>query len=295
MMACSAHGISVLVSLEFGYSWRLRLMRESNWIPDELQLDRPNVARMWDYYLGGAHNFAIDRQAAEQIIRLYPDMPLVAQVTRAFLGRAVRFMLEQGVDQFLDIGAGIPTAGNVHEIAQRFTPTARVAYVDNDPVAVAHGQAILRGSPSAVAVRADARRPEEIVGHPDVRRLLDWQRPIAVLTIAMFHFIPDDAEAFSIVHVLHDAVPPGSYLALSHASADAVDNASAEQGEALYQRASAPLHFRSRDRIARLFEGFEVVDPGLVFIPLWRPETNEDLLLDEPDRSANYAAVGRKL
>ena len=288
-------GISVLVSLAFGYSRRLRLMHESNWIPDEVQLDRPNVARMWDYYLGGAHNFAIDRQAAEQIIRLYPDMPMVAQVTRAFLGRAVRFLLEQRVDQFLDIGAGIPTAGSVHEIAQRFTPSARVAYVDNDPVAVAHSQAILRGTANAAAVRADARRPKEIVGHPDVRGVLDWERPIGVLTIAMFHFIPDDMEALGIVRVLRDAIPAGSYLALTHASADTVDKASAEQGEQVYQRASAPLHFRSRDRIARLFEGFEVVDPGLVFIPLWRPETNEDLLLDEPDRSANYAAVGRKL
>ena len=110
-------------------------MRESNWVPDEVLLDRPNVARMWDYFLGGGHNFAIDRQAAEQAIRLYPDLPLVAQVTRGFLGRVVRFLLEQGVDQFLDIGAGIPTANSVHEIAQRITPGARVAYVDIDPVA----------------------------------------------------------------------------------------------------------------------------------------------------------------
>jgi hypothetical protein len=269
-------------------------MRQSDWVPDEVLLDRPNVARMWDYYLGGGHNFAIDRDTAEQIIRLYPDMPLVAQVTRAFLARAVRFLLEKGVDQFLDIGAGIPTANSVHEIAQRITPAARVAYVDIDPVAVAHSQAILRDTANTVAVLADARRPDEMIGHPAVRDVLDWSRPIGVLAIAMLHFVPDDAEAVSILKVLRDAMPSGSYLALTHASADSVDQASAEQGEQLYQRTSAHLHFRSRNQIQRLFEGFEMIEPGLVYIPLWRPETEDDLLFDQPDRSANYAGIGRK-
>jgi hypothetical protein len=269
-------------------------MSESDWVPHEVQLDRPSVARMWDYYLGGAHNFAIDRQAAEQIMRLHPDMPLVAQVTRAFLRRVVRFLLGQGIDQFLDIGAGIPTVGSVHEIAQQFTPKARAVYVDHDPVAVAHSQAILRGSTTAVAIRADARRPEEIVGHPIAREVLDCDRPIGVLAIAIFHFIPDDAELLSIIRVLSDAIASGSYLALTHASADTLDKVSAEQGEEFYKRASAPFHFRSRDRVARLFQGFELIDPGLVFIPLWRPEGSDDLMLDDPDRIANYAGVGRK-
>jgi len=250
---------------------------------------------MWDYYLGGAHNFAIDRQAAEQILLLHPDMPLVAQVTRAFLRRVVEFLVGQGIDQFLDIGAGIPTVGSVHEIAQRFTPTARVVYVDHDPVAVAHSQAILSGAANAMAIRADARRPQEILDHPAVRNLLDWGRPTGVLAIALFHFIPDDNEVLSIIRVLHDAMASGSYLALTHASADTLDRASAEQGEALYKRATAPLRFRSRDGILRLFEGFELIDPGLVFIPLWRPESADDLMLDTPDRIANYAGVGRKL
>src|SRR5207248_11481684 len=159
-------------------------MRESNWVPDEVLRDRPNVARMWDYFLGGGHNFAIDRQAAEQAIKLYPDLPLVAQVTRAFLGRVVRFLLDQGVHQFLDIGAGIPTANAVHEIAQRVVPDARVAYVDVDPVAVAHSQAILSGVAGTIAIQADARQPRVIVDHPEVRRILDWNRPIGVLAIA---------------------------------------------------------------------------------------------------------------
>src|SRR5262249_41445319 len=146
------------------------------WVPDTVPRDRPNVARMWDYWLGGHHNFAIDRQAGEQAITLYPDLPLVAQANRALLRRAVRFMLDEGVDQFLDIGSGIPTVGSVHEIAQRVNPAARVVYVDIDPVAVAHSQAMLHGVADAVAVHGDARRPEGIVGHPDVRRALDWTR-----------------------------------------------------------------------------------------------------------------------
>jgi hypothetical protein len=166
--------------------------------------------------------------------------------------------------------------------------------VDHDPIAVAHSQAILQGTVNAVAIRADARRPEELVNHPVVRDLLDWDRPIGVLTIALFHFIPDDTELLSIVRVLHDAIPSGSYLALTHASADTLDKASAAQGEELYKRASAPLHFRSHDGIARLFQGFELIDPGLVFIPLWRPDADDDLLLDDPERIANYAGVGRK-
>ncbi len=264
-------------------------MIQSDWVPDEVPLDRPNVARMWDYFLGGAHNFAIDREAAEQAIKLYPDLPLVAQVTRAFLRRAVRFLLDEGVDQFLDIGAGIPTAGNVHEIAQRVNPAARIAYVDIDPVVIAHSRAILRGTANAVAVQADARRPDEIVGHPDVRRVLDWTRPIGILAIAVFHFIPDDALALSIIRVLREAVPSGGYLALTHATAEGVDQARAEQGEQLY-----PLHFRTRDQIAAFFEGLELVEPGVVYVPLWRPESDDELLLDDPDRSANYAGVARK-
>ncbi len=269
-------------------------MSQSNWVPDAVPLDQPNVARMWDYFLGGAHNFAIDRQTAEQAIKLYPDLPLVAHVTRAFLRRAVRFLLDQGVDQFLDIGSGIPTVGNVHEIAQRVNPAARVVYVDIDPVAIAHSQAILQGTDNAVAVELDARRPDEIVAHPDVCRVLDWTRPVGMLAIAMFHFVPDDAEALSIIRFLRDFVADGSYMALTHATSDGVEQARAAQGEQLYRRTSAPLHFRTHAQVAGLFEGLELVEPGVVYVPLWRPGADDDLLLDQPERSANYAGVGRK-
>ncbi len=269
-------------------------MSQPTWVPDDVPLDRPNVARMWDYFLGGGHNFAIDRQAAEQAIKLYPDMPLVAQVTRGFLRRAVHFLLEQGVDQLLDIGSGIPTAGNVHEIAQRINPAARVVYIDFDPIAIVHSKAILRGVANAVAVQGDARRPEEIVGHPEVRNGLDWTRPIGMLAIAMFHFVPDDAQALSIVQALCDAVPSGSYLALTHATGDGVDQASAEQGEQLYKRTSAALHFRTHDQIAGLLEGLDLVEPGVVYVPLWRPEADDHLLVHQPVRTPNFTGGGRK-
>jgi hypothetical protein len=267
-------------------------MSHSDWA-DPASVDRPNVARMWDYYLGGFHNFAIDRQAAEYAMKLYPDMPLVARVTRAFLRRAMRFLLEQGIDQFLDIGSGIPTAGNVHEIAHRVNPAARVVYVDADPVVVSHSQAILAQTAQAIAIEADARRPEEIFAHPEVRGRLDWTRPLGLLTVAIFHFIPDDTELYRIAGIMRDALPSGSYLVLTHATADAVDPALAQQGEQNYERANAPLHFRSHAQIVPIFDGLELVEPGLVYLPVWRPDP-EDELVSQPERSANYAGVGRK-
>jgi S-adenosyl methyltransferase len=269
-------------------------MQQSDWVPDEVLLDRPNVARMWDYFLGGGHNFAVDREAAEQVIKAYPDLPLVARVTRAFLGRVVRFLIAQGVDQFLDIGAGIPTVNSVHEIARRVVPAARVAYVDIDPVAVAHSQAILRETANTVAVQADVRRPELIVDHPEVLRVLDWTRPIGVLAIAIFHFVPDDAEAQLIIRSLNEALPRGSFLALTHATDDRVSPENAQLVERIYERTAAPFHFRSKQQITQLFDNFELVEPGVVYVPQWRPETSEDLLVDQPDRTSAYAGLGRK-
>jgi hypothetical protein len=269
-------------------------MSQPDWVPDSVSLDRPNVARMWDYWLGGYHNFAVDRQAGEQAIKLYPDLPLVAQANRAFLLRAVRFMLGQGVDQFLDIGSGIPTVGNVHEFAQRINPAARVVYVDIDPVAVAHSRAMLNGVANAVAVQGDARRADEVVGQPEIRRVLDWTRPIGVLAIALFHFVPDEAEVLASLGVLRGALPDGSYVALTHATADELDPSVAAQAEQLYQRATAPFRFRTRDQIAGLFDGLDLVEPGMVYAPLWRPESADELLVDQPARSLAYAGVGRK-
>src|SRR5919199_1174942 len=240
-------------------------MNQFNWVPDNVPLDRPNVARMWDYFLGGAHNFAVDREAAEQAIKLYPDVRLVAQANRAFLRRAVQFLTASGITQFLDI----------------------------DPVAVAHSRAILQDVPTASAIQADARQPEELLTHPEVRRMLDWTRPIGVFLLALLHFVPDDAEAMRIVRTLQEAMPSGSYLVITHGTTEQLEEAGA-QVEQLYRGATSSIHFRTREQIAQFFEGFELVEPGLVYVPLWRPESEDDLLLDNPHRSNGYAGVGRK-
>jgi trans-aconitate methyltransferase len=205
----------------------------------------------------------------------------------------VRFQLEQGIDQFLDIGSGMPTAGNVHEVTQRINPAARVAYVDIDPVVIAHSQAILRDASHAIAVQADARRPQAVLAKSEITDFLDFTRPIGVLAVAILHFVPDNTEARDVLHSLTDAVADGSYVALTHATADAVDTALAQAGEQNYQRANAPFHFRTHAEVAAILEGLELVEPGLVYLPLWRPDVDDDLL-DQPERSANYGALGVK-
>ena len=271
-----------------------QLASRPDWAPAAAPLDVPSVARMYDYYLGGAHNFAADRAAAEAAIAVYPDLPLVMQTNRAFLRRAVHFLIERGIDQFLDLGSGIPTVGNVHEVAQQANPTARVVYVDVDPVAVAHADLILRGNPRAAAIEADIREMERIFSHPTTRRLLDLDRPLAILLCYILHFLPDDAEAERTVASLRAALPSGSYLVISHGTAEFAAPAVYRQGQRVYARTSHPLHLRPREQVARYFDGLDMVPPGLVLVPLWRPETDEDLWLDQPERSVTYAGIGRK-
>jgi hypothetical protein len=269
-------------------------MTQSHWVPEEVPIDRPNVARMYDYFLGGGHNFAVDREAAERLFAIFPDLPIVSQANRAFLRRAVQFLIDAGIQQFLDVGSGIPTAGNVHEVVRRADSDARVLYVDIDPVAVAHSRAILENVPNTMAIQSDARHPEDLLARADVRRMLDFSRPVAVLLVALLHFVPEDAVARHIVGALRDAIPSGSYIVISHATTERIEAGGRERVEQLYQSASSPFHFRTREQIAALFEGFDMVEPGLVYIPLWRPESEDDLLVDEPHRSNGYGGVGRK-
>lgn len=258
-------------------------------------MDRPSAARMYDYFLGGSHNFSVDRQAAEQILSIYPDIALVAQANRAFLRRAVRFLIDQGVDQFLDIGSGIPTAGNVHEVAFERNPAARVVYVDIDPIAVHHSLDVLKDVPSATAIQADARDPGCILAHPAVRSLLDFERPVAVLLLACAHFIADDAEVSDLLRTLRQAMAPGSYLVLSHLSYEGAPADAVAQTERLYTKTTNPVTIRSRDRLLPMFDGLELVAPGLVYVPLWHPEGPDDLFLDQPPRSVNLVGVARKV
>lgn len=268
-------------------------MSQVSWSTPDISPDVPSVARMYDYYLGGFHNFAVDRAAAERALAIYPGLRLVMQANRAFLRRTVQFMIDQGIDQFLDIGSGIPTAGNVHEIAQERNPLATVVYVDVDPVAVTHSQAILRDQPRTASVLADARRPKDMVQMPEVRRLLDFDRPLGILGLMLLHFIPEDALAFHIVHTLRDAMAPGSFLVLSHATSDQIPDDTKAQMVQLYANTSNPIVARSSGVIATFFDGLELVAPGLVYLPQWRPEEPDDLLVDEPARSVTRGGVGQ--
>ena len=269
-------------------------MSENAWSPDDVPLDKPNPARMYDYYLGGYHNFAIDRAAAEQMIAAMPDTRLFMRAGRAFLRRAVTFLAEQGIDQFLDLGSGIPTVGNVHEVAQGINPAARIVYVDIEPIAVRHIEAILQGNPYARVIQADVRQPEVVLHHPQVRELLDFTRPIGVLLSLLIHFLTEDEEALRVVHAYRDGVPSGSYLAMSHPSHEGVERMVTQRGEQVYARTTTPMKTRSRADIEAFFSGLELVDPGLVLLPLWRPEGPDDILLDEPKRALAFCGVGRK-
>ncbi len=269
-------------------------MDTTTWAPDEIPLDRPNAARIYDYLLGGYHNFQVDRLAADRLAETNPDIRMSAWVNRAFLRRCVQFLVEQGIDQFLDIGSGMPTVGNVHEIAQAAAPSAHVVYVDIDPVAVAHSQVILRGNPSAVAIRADARQPDQILDHAEVRRLLDWGRPVAVLFVLVLHLLPDDDQAYHTVVTLRDVLTAGSYLAVSHPSYEDAPSALLQQVNKLTETAASRYQYRTLAKIRRFFDGLDLVEPGLVYTPLWRPESPQDLLVDEPQRSLCFAGVGLK-
>lgn len=233
---------------------------------------RPNVARMYDYFLGGCHNFAADRAAAEQILTIFPDTGVAAQTNRAFLRRAVRYAAERGVRQFLDIGAGLPTQGSVHEVVRPIAPDARVVYVDNDEVAVAHARRLLPHDGRTAVARGDLRRPDELLADPVVRALLDLTRPVAVLLVAVLHFVPDADDPYAAVARLRDATAPGSMLALSHLTTDGAPPVSAQEGQQVYQRSSAPIVPRPHAATARFFDGYDLVEPGLVWLADWRPD-----------------------
>lgn len=266
-------------------------MTRPDWSPPEIDTDKPSAARMYDYLLGGSHNFAADRHAAEQAMAIMPDIPLQAHANRAFLYRAVRCLTAAGIRQFLDIGSGIPTSGNVHEIAQRQTPDSCVVYVDRDPVAVAHGRAILAGDDRVRVIQADMRDPDAILNHPDLHAVLDLNQPVGLLLVAVLHVIPDADDPAGIVARLRDALAPGSFLVIAHGTADSRPTEAARLRE-VSRHTPTPMTHRSRDQVARFFAGFDLVDPGLVWAPEWRPDTGDDV--EHPERSSNYVGVARK-
>ncbi len=247
---------------------------EDGRIPADLHPEVPHPARMYDYFLGGKDNFPADRAAAERVMAISPLVRIGALANRAFLQRAVRHLAELGVTQFLDIGTGIPTAGNTHEIAQQVHPESRVAYLDNDPIVLVHSRALLAGSShgAATVVQGDLRDPAAILDDPQIREVLDLGQPVALLLFAILHFIDDADDPYGLVRHLVDALPSGSYLALSHGTADFMSAADAAKGPAVYRSATAQLTMRSREQVLRFFDGLELEQPGLVTAPLWRPD-----------------------
>ena len=258
----------------------------------ELDPERPSPARIYDFWLGGSQNFAADREAAGRAAARMPTLPASLHANRVFLGHVVRRLVtECGVTQLLDLGSGVPTVGNVHEVAQAAAPDTTVVYVDIDQVAVAHARTLLKGNPGATAVLADLRRPERVLAHPLVRDRIDWSRPVAVLIFAMLHFIPDSRHAGRIVNAFVDPLPAGSYLALSHGAPDeAAPHAQADAARDYTARTGVPFTPRTAKQIGRWLDGLEIQPPGLEDVRVWLPG------LDDPQTpiSPVIGALARK-
>jgi SAM-dependent methyltransferase len=269
------------------------LAEDLSWAPPGVDPGKASIARVYDYWLGGTHNFPVDRDAARALIAVGPWARGFARENRAFLARAVRFLAAAGVRQFLDIGSGIPTQGNVHEIAGAAVPGARVMYADIDPVAVAHSRSILAGDGNAAVIQADLRNPEKILASPGVRGLLDLGEPVGLLLGAVLHFITDEEDPWRIVRSLRDALAPGSYLVVSHATTeDRPSELTAAYEEAYTRSVAARGTFRSRAGIGRFFDGLDLIEPGVVYLPDWRPGTAAPA--GNPAQFRALAGVGRK-
>jgi SAM-dependent methyltransferase len=269
-------------------------MHRPRWIPADVDLDRPNPARILDYFLGGAHNFAVDRAAAKQAVQAMPEVANGMRASRSFLRRVVNCLVAAGVDQFLDLGSGIPTVGNVHEIAHRINPAARVVYVDNEPIAVAHSRTILGDNPLVAPVRADLRHPDSVLGLPQVREMIDFSRPVGLIAIAVLHYLPDADDPHGLVEAYRDALAPGSYLAVSHATVDFVPEeqlGAVSEVEGIYRKISAQLHPRTYGEVAKFFTGLELIDPGVVPVRQWRSEWSDQ---NEGKVHLSYGGVARK-
>lgn len=260
-----------------------------SWVPADVDLSRPNVARVYDYVLGGANNFEVDREFAKRLLATMPDAQFLAQENRAFLRRTVSYLTETaGIRQFIDLGSGIPTVGNTHEVVQRIDPAARVVYVDNEPVAVAHSELILQDNKNASVIRADIRDVRAVLGHPETKQLIDFDEPVAILAYAVLHFMPDE-EPYRLVARYRDATVPGSYLAVSHVTQEG--RPEIEDVLTQYRNADNPVTERNQAEIARFFAGYELVDPGVVIIREWRPEID----LSAAGSSPVYGGVGLRI
>lgn len=262
---------------------------KAQWTGNVIDATRPNHARVYDYFLGGKDNFAIDRAAAHQIAAVAPDTPLLARANRGFLVRAVRLFAEAGIHQFIDLGTGLPTSPSVHEIARSLDPSARVVYVDNDPVVTNHNRALLAADDEVASVDGDLRCPAEILADHQVQALIDFDEPIGLLCVAVLHLITDVQDPAGIVARFRDCMATGSHIALCQFAADS-DPAAIAQFNEIYANAPTIVTFRSREQIYRLFDGFELLPPGLVDVEKWRPTMDS-----VATRLKIVGGVGRKL
>ncbi len=267
------------------------------WAPSEVALDQPSVARIWDWFIGGSHNFAVDREVARKTLELMPEGPAMARLSRAFLRRAVTYCAHAGITQFVDLGSGIPTVGNVHEVARHVTPDARVVYVDVDPVAVAHTRQMMAGDELTAVVQADVRDPARVLGAPELLDLLDLDQPVALLMVMVLHFVPDADDPRGILAEYRDALVPGSALVIAHGSRD-TEGMPADHLHAarqMYERQVSSVTLRTRTEVHALFDGFDLVEPGVVWIPEWRPEPSQQLAdLESAAPRAGYGGVAIK-
>jgi hypothetical protein len=264
-------------------------------LPPEIDTSRPHSARMYDYFIGGKNHFAADRKTAREVLRHSPYVPTAARENRAFLGRVVRYLAAQaGVTQFLDIGTGLPTTNNVHEVAQRVDPSARVVYVDNDPLVLAHARALLTSAPEGrtAYIQADFRDPGAILANPATRDVLDFSKPVALMLVAILHFAPDEYRPAEAIATLLDALPSGSYLAASHLTTE-YDQDATSAGQQVMRSAGIVMQKRDSGDFAKLaFTGLELVPPGVVLVSQWRRDATGPV--PAPHEVNCYGGVGRK-
>jgi hypothetical protein len=261
----------------------------------DLQLERAHSARMYDYYLGGRTNFPADREAVGRVMAIFPQVLAAARANREFMHRSTRYLAGRGLRQFLDIGTGIPTSPNLHEVAQAAAPEARVVYVDNDPIVLAHAQALLHSSPEGrtAYVQADLNEPTAILSAPTLHETLDLDRPVALSLNAVLHFMPDDDVAYDVIEHLVKALAPGSALVISHGTSDfapAVDSTTE-----VYHRAGTDIRPRTRDEVARFFDNLDLVEPGLTVSYRWRPDDESGILGMTDSEASFYAGVAYKI
>jgi SAM-dependent methyltransferase len=264
-----------------------------DWVPPGTDTRRANVARVYDYLLGGSHNFLADQDVARALAAVEPQVRAIAWANRKFLGRAVRFLSQAGIRQFLDIGSGIPTEGNVHEIARQVSPAARVVYADIDPVAVAHSRVLLADDQDATIIQADLREPEKILAHDQTRRLIDFSQPAGLLLVSSLHYVADADDPWRIMATLRDALAPGSYLVICHGTTDGRPETLQAVGKVFNRSVTTQSHARSRAQIQRMFGDFDLMRPGLVHMPLWRPDSPADVP-EDPARYWCLAGVAQK-